>query len=120
MSLQLDAAERLIGRRRFLEAWETIESLDANARISPRALRVRLQCCCGLARWEMGRALADLLAAGDPEDRVIAAGYYHALAVAQLQDGDREDARESIKKAISAWEIARLPILEDRRLEGLW
>jgi len=113
-------AEHLADLRRYEEAWAAVDALPPEQRTTPAALRVRLRCCCGLTRWDLGEEIASVLEAGDAESRVVAAAFYHALAIAQLQDGDRDDARESAKKAIAAWGVARLAILEDRRLEGLW
>lgn len=116
----IERAEHLADLLKYEEAWAAVEALPPEQRTTPAALRVRLRCCCGLTRWDLGKEIASVLEAGDWDDRIIVAAFYHALAIAQLQDGDREEARESAKKAIAAWEVSRLTMLEDRRLEGLW
>lgn len=116
----LDEAEYHADHQRFEQAWGTVENLPPDLRMTPRALRVRLRCCAGLAYWDTGSELAKLLADGSIEDREGAAKFYHLLAVAHLQDGDLAEARAAAGRAVDAWKPARIELLEDNRLAGLF
>lgn len=118
--MTLSEAERFADLLRFEKAWAAIDDLPPDERMTPRALRLRLRCCCGLARWDIGKELAATLAEGEAYDRIAAAAFYHVLAVAHLQDGDLADAREVASKAVDAWKPARIAMLEDNRLAGLF
>ncbi|WP_035610946.1 hypothetical protein [Haloferula sp. BvORR071] len=118
--MSFDEAEHHADRRRFRQAWAVIDELPPDARMTPRALRVSLRCCAGLARWDLGQEIAALLATGEMPDRECAAGFYHLLAVAHLQDGDKREAILAASRAVDAWKPARVELFEDNRLAGLF
>lgn len=113
-------AERLADSRRFAAARAAIDELLAEERRTNRALQVRLRCCCGLSRCDMGKEIAALLAEGEVKDPIAAAGFYHLLAVAHRQEGNLADAREVASRAVGAWKPARIATLQDNRLGGLF
>lgn len=118
--MSLDEAEHYADHGRFKEAWVAVEEFNMEVRMSPRALRVCLRCCTGLARWDLGNEIAALLSEGGVPDRETAAAFYHLLAVAHLQDGDLAEARAAAGRAVDAWKPARVELLEDNRLAGLF
>lgn len=118
--MTLDEAEYHAEKRRFEDAWAAIDVCPSGMRVTPRALRIRLRCCGGLARWDTGGEIARLLVEGDPSDRECASRFYHSLAVAHLQDGDLADARAAAGRAVDAWKPAQIEMLEDNRLAGLF
>lgn len=65
---------------------------------------LRLRAGEGMAHWEMGENIAGFLAAGgDAGAMEAAARFFHMLARQQCQTGQPELARESIKRAVTAW-----------------
>lgn len=118
--MTLDEAEHHADHGRFEQAWGTVDQLPSTLSMTPRALRVRLRCCSGLAYWNTGSEIARMLSDGSIEDRAMAAKFYHLLAVAHRQDGDLVEARAAAGRAVDAWKPAQAELLEDTRLAGLF
>ena len=105
----------------FADAWELIDAMPPAMRTHPEALRVRLVCCTGMGKWELGADLARLLGeTANPLALREAAGRFHlAHARHHLQEGGREQAREAIRLLAVCWPEGRIQILDDPGLGGL-
>lgn len=118
--MSIEVAEGFADLGLWQEAWDAIEDLDPDARMSARVWRVRLRCCVALESWDMGETLAELLAQSEEEpDLAVAAGYFHARAVHLVKE-DLAAAKEAVKRACAIWGPARIAVLEDSRLPLLW
>ena len=112
-------AEGLAELGLWQDAWDVLESLPARERSAPASLRVRLACCPPLGAWEMGKHISDVLRDGVEDDRRSAAGFFHALAIKWLAEGDRYAAGEAMKAASATWPEVRLTLLDDPMLSEL-
>ncbi|MCH7225033.1 hypothetical protein [Haloferula sp. A504] len=114
-------AEGLADLGLWQDAWDALESLPAEDRAEPAALRVRMRCCPGVGAWEIGEHLARVLRDGGEEDREVAARFYHQLAVFHARVGNREAAEGAIKSAVDAWPDIRIELIEGPVLaEEIW
>ena len=118
--MNIDRAEKYAALNRFEAAWDILESLPLPERIMPRSRRLRLLCQARMAKWEQGELLASSMIHGDEDDRLIAAAFYHTLAVAHLQDRSYAEARAAAQAAVAAWPGSHLSMLDDPRLDGLF
>jgi hypothetical protein len=118
--MTLDEAERLADQHKFEEALIAIKFLSLAELLAPSTSRLQLRCYTALCRWDAGSDLAADLAQRREPDRICAAAFYHALAVAHLQDGDLADARKVACMAVDAWKPARMAMFVDTRLAGLF
>ena len=105
----------------FADAWSLIDDLPPAMRTHPEALRVRLVCCTGLQKWELGEDLARLLGeVGNPLELRETAGKFHlANARHLLRSGCRDAAVGEVLRLAKCWPEGRVLILDDPGLSGL-
>ncbi len=105
----------------FTDAWDMIDDLPPAMRTHPEALRVRLMCCTGLEKWELGADLARLVGeAGNPLELRETAGKFHlAHARHLLRSGCRDAAIGEVLRLSISWPEGRVLVLDDPGLSGL-
>jgi len=114
--MSVEAAQGYIELGLFQEAWEAIEELDTDERMTPLAIHIRLHCAIHFEKWDMTETLAALLTHGDEEDRLVAANTFKMLAVIACRLGDTQRARSCVTTAIEAYPDIRIEIIEDELL----
>ena len=106
----------------FMEAWECLEDFPAVQRSHPEALRVRLQCCTGLERWELGEDLARIVGEfSNPLRFREVAGRFHLAHARHLAEaGKTTEAKEQVRIMARSWPEGRLTVLDDSTLGELF
>jgi len=102
------------------DALESLEELPAEDRMTPGPMMLRMRCYQKMGRWDLGSIYADILRCGDEEHRHAAGEFYHALAAAEMADGNMDFAKEAVRKAAKASPDVRLAMLDDPALAALW
>ncbi|MGC4017481.1 MAG: hypothetical protein QM755_23650 [Luteolibacter sp.] len=118
--MSIDVASGYIMLELWEDALEALEDLSPDERSTPDVMVLRLRCCRGMAKWDLGSVLAELLRHGNEEHRHAAAEFWHALAAAEMADGNLDFAREAARKAATASPDVRLAMLDDPALASLW
>ena len=121
ISRQIEAAEGFALLGMDVDAWDTLEALPARCRTWPAVLRVRLQICTALDRWEMGAEIAKFITLVDPEPVREEAGRFH-LAHAQMfcALGNAKAARSAVAELAAVWPEGRTLVVESDALEAIW
>lgn len=102
MDQMLSKAMDLAAKGRWSDVWVHIENLSADHRMTPEVSALRLRCCAELKSWDIGKAVAAVLAS-DPDDRSLqeAAGRFHyELAIHEAAQGRMAEALAALKKAL--------------------
>lgn len=101
------------------EAWELVESLPVERRITPEMLRVRLACAMASKRFDMAQELAQYLAQTSEADAPFAGRVLHELAAIQYLSGEVALARQLIASAVAAYPAQQVSIDQDPCLKPL-
>lgn len=116
----LDEAEGLAAMGLYEDAWETMEGLPPEAKVSRRVLGLRLTCCVGLGAWELGAEIAShLQKLGCGKDQLVA-DFFVAHAADLSKTNLFDEARAAIGKAVEADQGIRGALLEDKRFDWLF
>lgn len=116
MVTTITEAEGLAELGLWEDAWFALDALSTAERETPAALRVRLACCPPMGGWEIGRHIVELLRDGGEAERIVAAGFYLALARKWFSEGDPYAAKQAVAAAVETWPDHRRVLLEDPEL----
>ncbi len=99
----LSAARGYIELEMFSEAWEEIEALPPQEKVSPVVLDCRLRILTALSQWDLGEQVAATLAHAGEKEKKTVARFHHARARGLWQSGQHADSRSEFRKAVEAW-----------------
>ncbi len=68
LSKLLEAAEGYLDLGMHMDAWDVLESIPAEQRALPEVLKIRVDACRFMKRWDMAAELSRHLALIEPED----------------------------------------------------
>jgi predicted Zn-dependent protease len=78
-----------------LDAWNELESINSEHRDLADVLKVRLEVCCALEKWEMMKDIAFFLSKEEPDE----SGHFLNLAYALRRCDDVESAEKILNDA---------------------
>jgi predicted Zn-dependent protease len=133
-----------------LDAWNELESIEAKHRSFAEVLKVRLEVCRALEKWEMMAEIAQFLAKGEPEESSHLLNFAYAMrrfekvevaekiltnAESKFPEdpliqynlgcyravlGRLAEARLNLAEAFQRDPDLRITALDDPDLEGIW
>lgn len=115
-------AEHLTRSEGFLElgmhdeAWEALNNVEPEAQRYFPLVALRLSILIGAKSWLKAEILADSIIQALPEN----APAWHALAQAQAQLGNVEEAKQALKQACSLAPDIKEAAIDDGLLAGIW
>jgi tetratricopeptide (TPR) repeat protein len=93
---QLNAATGYLGLGMPLDAWNELEEIDADKRTLPEVMKVRVDVCMALERWEMMLELCQYLQEAEPNE----VGHALQLAYATRRHKNVEAAAVVLEAAL--------------------
>lgn len=121
MEQVLSKARDLAARGRWSDVWAHIENLSADHRMTPEVSTLRLLCCAELKSWDIGKAVAAVLASeSDDESLQKAAGRFHyELAIHEAGHGRMGEALSALRQALSHAPELFHEVMRDERTSPL-
>ena len=149
MLQRLEAAQGYLGLGMSMDAWNELENIEARHRHFSEVLKIRVEVCRALEKWELMAELCRFLARGEPDDAGHAINLAYAVrrhesvqaAAAILTDalgrfpaealipynlacyravaGKIDEAKELLERAYDLDKSLRLLALDDPDLEGV-
>lgn len=117
MEQMLSTARDFAAQGRWLDAWVQIESLTPEQRVTPEVSVLRLACCAELKSWDIGKAVAAILAEDldDVELQKAVGRFHYELAIHEMEIGRMRAAVAALKQAFEhAPDLFYLLMRDDR------
>lgn len=101
------------------KAWSGLQQLSILQRLSPDALRMRLECSIRLEKWDSAKALAELLDTKSHLDRIAKFDYHRASISLLLSKRDLMGAWEAARLALEIWPEGEMKLRKDPSFKSL-